>query len=293
MERDEESGLQRHGVRYYAVWLGRWMSADPIGLGDGVNQFLYCDNNPIFKKDMSGLEPPDPDSTPPADSFDEIDIPLNATPIKKFDTFYKIVAMPSQRERFESDIEEEIKNRRQRYTDDDGSIIIYGTPLPSYTEGLNQMIKSVKENTSIKMVEIEVYDYGANFPIGYEFSCGYAKSDSDLTNDKPDLLRDANPDPDLLDWGECLPPPVSNPGERFIRYQLAIGPNGRDIEGNSPSGYNTIAVSEGYVPLSSSKYRKFDTNIDGIVSFHEWLSGIISIVQWVLAYEPSPKAGSH
>ena len=29
-ERDEESGLNYHGARYYAPWLGRWMSCDPI-----------------------------------------------------------------------------------------------------------------------------------------------------------------------------------------------------------------------------------------------------------------------
>ena len=29
MERDEESGLGHHGARYYAPWLGRWLSCDP------------------------------------------------------------------------------------------------------------------------------------------------------------------------------------------------------------------------------------------------------------------------
>ncbi len=29
MERDEESGLAHHGARYYAPWLGRWLSCDP------------------------------------------------------------------------------------------------------------------------------------------------------------------------------------------------------------------------------------------------------------------------
>ena len=45
-ERDEESGLYYHGARYYAPWLGRWMSCDPAGLVDGVNLFRYCRNNP-------------------------------------------------------------------------------------------------------------------------------------------------------------------------------------------------------------------------------------------------------
>lgn len=37
MERDEESGLQCHGARYYAPWLGRWISADPR-LREGVSK---------------------------------------------------------------------------------------------------------------------------------------------------------------------------------------------------------------------------------------------------------------
>jgi RHS repeat-associated protein len=32
-EQDEESGLYYHGARYYAPWLGRWISCDPLDLG--------------------------------------------------------------------------------------------------------------------------------------------------------------------------------------------------------------------------------------------------------------------
>jgi RHS repeat-associated protein len=55
MERDEETGLQCHGVRYYAGWLGRWTSTDPIGLKDGINRFRYSRDNPILHADRSGL----------------------------------------------------------------------------------------------------------------------------------------------------------------------------------------------------------------------------------------------
>ena len=34
-ERDEESGLEYHGARYYAPWLGRWTSCDPTGVEGG------------------------------------------------------------------------------------------------------------------------------------------------------------------------------------------------------------------------------------------------------------------
>lgn len=72
MERDEETGLQCHGVRYYAVWLGRWTSADPIGLGDGVNRFAYCHGGPIGGRDETGLaSPPTPPSGALADPLSQ------------------------------------------------------------------------------------------------------------------------------------------------------------------------------------------------------------------------------
>lgn len=55
-ERDEESGLYYHGARYYAPWLGRWISPDPAGLVDGLNLYRYCRNNPVTFQDPSGTE---------------------------------------------------------------------------------------------------------------------------------------------------------------------------------------------------------------------------------------------
>ena len=56
MERDEETGLEYHSARYYLPWLGRWLSADPIGIGDGVNLYGYCKGNPIKGIDLTGRE---------------------------------------------------------------------------------------------------------------------------------------------------------------------------------------------------------------------------------------------
>lgn len=53
-ERDEESGLYYHGARYYAAWLGKWTTADPAGLADGVNAYAYTSNNALKLVDPSG-----------------------------------------------------------------------------------------------------------------------------------------------------------------------------------------------------------------------------------------------
>ncbi|WP_346294113.1 SpvB/TcaC N-terminal domain-containing protein [Sphaerothrix gracilis] len=53
-ERDEESGLNYHGARYYAPWLVRWISCDPIGSTDGYNLYVSNRNNPIMLIDLKG-----------------------------------------------------------------------------------------------------------------------------------------------------------------------------------------------------------------------------------------------
>jgi RHS repeat-associated protein len=56
MERDEESGFEYHQARYYLPWLARWVSPDTLGLGDGVNGYLYVKDNPVLATDRNGME---------------------------------------------------------------------------------------------------------------------------------------------------------------------------------------------------------------------------------------------
>ena len=54
-ERDDATGFYYFGYRYYAHWIGGWLSADPIGPVDSVNLYLYVYNNPVMYKDPFGL----------------------------------------------------------------------------------------------------------------------------------------------------------------------------------------------------------------------------------------------
>ena len=56
MERDDETGLALHGLRFYAPWLGRWMSCDPIGLSGGANRYTYSSLTPVGHRDPEGTD---------------------------------------------------------------------------------------------------------------------------------------------------------------------------------------------------------------------------------------------
>ena len=52
-ERDGESGLYYHGARYYASWLGRWMSCDPVK-NAALSCYVFCSCRPIVNVDPNG-----------------------------------------------------------------------------------------------------------------------------------------------------------------------------------------------------------------------------------------------
>ncbi len=54
-ERDNLTGLYDYGFRYYAPWLCRWVSPDPLGIADGMNAYCMVRNNPVTYSDSAGL----------------------------------------------------------------------------------------------------------------------------------------------------------------------------------------------------------------------------------------------
>lgn len=53
-ECDDSTGLYYYGARYYAPWIGRWISADPSGPVDGPNIYAFVNGNPITVVDSDG-----------------------------------------------------------------------------------------------------------------------------------------------------------------------------------------------------------------------------------------------
>lgn len=53
-ERDA-TGLYYYGFRYYAPWCQRWLSADPVGVADGLNLYAFVHANPVGHMDIAGL----------------------------------------------------------------------------------------------------------------------------------------------------------------------------------------------------------------------------------------------
>ncbi|MFB7125421.1 SpvB/TcaC N-terminal domain-containing protein [Kitasatospora sp. NPDC056273] len=53
-EKDDETGLYYYGARYYACWLGRWISTDPGGFTDGLNLYAYVSGDPVNFADPTG-----------------------------------------------------------------------------------------------------------------------------------------------------------------------------------------------------------------------------------------------
>jgi RHS repeat-associated protein len=54
-EWDSETGLYYYRARYYDSKVGRFISADPLGVASGINFFTYARNNPQTRIDPLGL----------------------------------------------------------------------------------------------------------------------------------------------------------------------------------------------------------------------------------------------
>jgi RHS repeat-associated protein len=54
--RDDTTGFYCYEYRYYAPFIGNWLSPDPLGSADGLNLYCFVHNNPIRFVDNEGLQ---------------------------------------------------------------------------------------------------------------------------------------------------------------------------------------------------------------------------------------------
>ena len=54
-EYDWDTGFYYFRARWYDPDTGRWLSKDPIGISGGLNQYVFCGNNPVMFVDPFGL----------------------------------------------------------------------------------------------------------------------------------------------------------------------------------------------------------------------------------------------
>lgn len=55
-ECDDTTSLYYYGHRYYAPWMGRWLSPDPIGPEDNLNLYQFVLGDPVGNRDPDGLQ---------------------------------------------------------------------------------------------------------------------------------------------------------------------------------------------------------------------------------------------
>lgn len=82
-ECDDATGLYYYGFRFYASWLGRWLSPDPIGPQDGLNLYQFVRGNPVNLIDPSGLQSSSGPQLYYPREFDR-DTPANAESVRNY-----------------------------------------------------------------------------------------------------------------------------------------------------------------------------------------------------------------
>lgn len=71
-ERDEESGLSYHGLRYYSSWAARWISPDPMGPVDSNSLYAFVSGNPTNWIDNTGTNKSEPRDETESSSVDNL-----------------------------------------------------------------------------------------------------------------------------------------------------------------------------------------------------------------------------
>ncbi|MEO5562424.1 MAG: RHS repeat-associated core domain-containing protein, partial [Chitinophagaceae bacterium] len=161
-ERDEETGLNYHGARYYALWLIRWTAADPIGIEDGLNLYVYVSGNPVSLADPGGTQ-----------GIGNLDPPKYGYEQKKFDTFDECVKGTWTTCR---SVDEQIWSNGAYYGDvprNAPAPTIAPPPPPPKPEPKKPKPAPKEENKGRELTPSELFDLAESFLPRYKYSPTY------------------------------------------------------------------------------------------------------------------------
>ncbi len=80
-ERDEETGFYYYGARYYAAWIGRFISIDPLAEKfPQLTPYNYAGNKPVTGKDLAGLQNTTDDAV--KNNETQLEVHKNSDPLK-------------------------------------------------------------------------------------------------------------------------------------------------------------------------------------------------------------------
>ncbi|TDB55590.1 RHS repeat protein [Photorhabdus luminescens] len=139
-ERDA-TGLYYYGYRYYQPWAGRWLSADPAGIIDGLNLYRMVRNNPVTQFDVQGLSP--------ANRTEEAIINQGSFTGME-EAVYKKMAKPQTFKRQRVIAAQTEQEAHELLTNNPGVDI---SPIKNYTTDSSQINAAIRENRITPAVE--------------------------------------------------------------------------------------------------------------------------------------------
>jgi len=171
-ERDEETGLYYYGFRYYAAWLCRFVSVDPMkGERVWLSPYNYCQNNPINKVDPTGALDEDPPNSAEMFEINTDNGEVTSVSIAKITNIIfgengEIISGIGKAENHqhlsilkESDLYKSLSEKTKK---------ILNKELRDLNPSVSQQSNSYKEENSYEFLEDGEYDYlaGSNTALG-------------------------------------------------------------------------------------------------------------------------------
>jgi RHS repeat-associated protein len=157
-EKDSESGLYEYGQRYYAPWLCRFVSVDPIAESfPHLSSYNYASNRPVTARDLEGLQANDENNgqTTQSTSGTNTDLDWNMTEIMLRDKNSPTIKIPTDLTKYDQ--------ASQQQMDDMDSLLGF---LSAFADFIDKLAADTKGDA-------DTWDYGVIFESNEKKSGNY------------------------------------------------------------------------------------------------------------------------